>query len=418
MLTLAIQGGIPHIGGEAGPAGNILAAIFLIFLSAKIAAEVCEWIRVPAVVGEIMAGILIGPGILGWVHPSLETHILGEMGVIFLLFLVGLETDPRSLFRIGKAAFFVATGGVVFPFAAGFLLFAALGYTAFESIFVGAAMVATSVGITARVLGSLGVIDLPVSRLILAAAVIDDILGLLFLGVINGLSKGRVDYLQLGFVLASSIGFILVVLLIGGKLARRAKPAIERLKMDEGFFIVGVGVCLGLSALGVYVGVAAIIGAFLAGLILSDIANGTTLQQRAKTLMEFTVPFFLVGIGLNLDASQFAHPMFIGLVLLTTLIAGATKVIGCGFFPFIQGDRKQALQVGAGMIPRGEVGIIVAQLGLAVGILGQSLYALIVGMAVLTTLVTPPLLVRLFRKDDAQTDSVPHDETTGYSEIG
>ncbi len=412
MLFLVSQPGVTPTSPSG--VGAILFALFVVFGAAKLAAELCERLRVPAVVGEIMAGILIGPGVLGLVESGPELHLLGEIGIVFLLFLVGLETDPAGLFRLGRAALLVALGGVIVPFAAGFLLFFAFGYSNPESLFVGVALVATSVGITARVLGTMGVLDLPVSRLILAAAVIDDVLGLLFLGIVGGVVRGGLDLLQIGIAFATSVGFILVVLLVGGRLARRAKPTIEGLRTEESFFVVGVAVCLGLSALGAYAGVAAIVGAFLAGLVLAGISEGTTLRERSRTLMEFTVPFFLVGIGLNLDVMAFSKPAFIGLVLLTTLLALVTKIIGCGFYPYVTGNRWQAIRVGVGMMPRGEVGIIVAQIGLTMGVLGKDLYALIVAVAVLTTLATPPLLAALFK-----TVSAPKvGETGGYSEIG
>jgi Kef-type K+ transport system membrane component KefB len=402
----------------SGP-GTVLFSLFLVFVAAKVSAEICERFRIPAVVGEISAGILIGPSLLGWVHPNAELHLLGEIGIVFLLFLVGLETDPAGLFKLGRTALLIALGGVAVPFAVGFLLFFILGYSTPESLFVGVALVATSVGVTARVLGAMGVLDLAVSRLILAAAVIDDVLGLLFLGVVSGVVRGGVNFLQIGTAVATSVGFILVVLLVGGRLARRAKPSIERLRMEESFFIVGVAVCLGLSALGAYAGVAAIVGAFLAGLTLSGVSEGTSLRQRSQTLMEFTVPFFLVGIGLNLDALAFAKPAFLGIVLLTTALALVTKVVGCGLYPLITGDAGQALRVGVGMMPRGEVGIIVAQIGLTTGILGNHLYALIVAVAVLTTLATPPLLAILFKSARTAPATLPaDDEPGGYSEIG
>jgi Kef-type K+ transport system membrane component KefB len=404
----------------SGP-GAVLFSLFLVFAAAKVAAELCERLRIPAVVGEISAGIVIGPSLLGWVQPNAELHLLGEIGIVFLLFLVGLETDPAALFKLGRAALLVALGGVAVPFVVGFLLFFGLGYANAESLFVGVALVATSVGVTARVLGAMGALDLAVSRLILAAAVIDDVLGLLFLGVVSGVVRGGVDLLQIGTALATSVGFILVVLLVGGRLARRAKPSIERLQTEESFFVVGVAVCLGLSALGAYAGVAAIVGAFLAGLTLSGVSEGTSLRRRSRTLMEFTVPFFLVGIGLNFDATAFAKPAFVGLVLLTTAAALVTKVVGCGLYPLITGDVRQGLLVGVGMMPRGEVGIIVAQIGLTIGILGNDLYVLIVAVAVLTTLATPPLLAALFKSAGATPPAPPTqvaDEAGGYSEIG
>ncbi|HEY6402804.1 MAG TPA: cation:proton antiporter, partial [Blastocatellia bacterium] len=174
---------------HASSGEQFLFTIFVMFVAAKIAAEIFERLSQPAVAGEILAGVIIGPSVLGWVAPSELTEALSEIGVILLLFLVGLETKPADIFRVGARAMLVAVLGVVFPFIAGYLIMLAWGETTIESIFVGAAMVATSVGITARVLGQMGLLNLEVSRIILGAAVIDDILGLLILAVVSGLAR-------------------------------------------------------------------------------------------------------------------------------------------------------------------------------------------------------------------------------------
>ncbi len=163
---------------------NILLTLFIMLAAAKILAEIFERLRQPAIVGEILAGVLIGPSLLNWVTSSEITNLLAEVGVIFLLFTVGLETKPVSIFRVGKLALLVAVLGVAAPFVAGYLLLQAWGGTVVQSLFIGTAMVATSVGITARVLSGMGVLDAPASRIILGAAVIDDILGLLILALV------------------------------------------------------------------------------------------------------------------------------------------------------------------------------------------------------------------------------------------
>ncbi|HEX5082838.1 MAG TPA: cation:proton antiporter, partial [Blastocatellia bacterium] len=195
--------------------GHLLFTIFTMFVAAKLAAEIFERLKQPAVAGEILAGVVIGPGALGLVAPSELTEALSEIGVILLLFLVGLETKPADIFRVGGRAMLVAVLGVVFPFIAGYLIMSAWGETRIEAIFVGAAMVATSVGITARVLGQMGLLNLEVSRIILGAAVIDDILGLLILAVVSSLAKeGGVNYAQIGTTAALAIGFTLLVILV------------------------------------------------------------------------------------------------------------------------------------------------------------------------------------------------------------
>src|SRR5215467_5351272 len=241
-----------------------LFTIFVMFVAAKLAAEIFERLKQPAVAGEILAGVIIGPSLLGWVAPSELTATLSEIGVILLLFLVGLETKPADIFRVGWRAMLVAVLGVVLPFIAGYLVMLAWGETKIEAIFVGAAMVATSVGITARVLGQMGLLGLEVSRIILGAAVIDDILGLLILAVVSSLAKeGGVNYVPIGTTAALAIGFTLLVVMVGARAVSRIRMRVENLKVGQSYLVFGLALCLGLALVASYIGVAAIIGAFL-----------------------------------------------------------------------------------------------------------------------------------------------------------
>src|SRR5262245_26787481 len=200
---------------------------FVMSVAAKLQAETFDRLRQPAVAGEIIAGVIIGPSVLGLVAPSELTGALSEIGVILLLFLVGLETKPADIFRVGWRAMLVAVLGVVFPFIAGYLIMLAWSETKIEAIFVGAAMVATSVGITARVLGQMGLLGLEVSRIILGAAVIDDILGLLILAVVSSMAKeGGVNYAQIGTTAALAIGFTLLVILVGARAVNRIRTRV------------------------------------------------------------------------------------------------------------------------------------------------------------------------------------------------
>src|SRR5574337_405913 len=195
--------------------GNVLLELFLMFAGGKLLAEVFERLRQPAVVGELIAGVLRGPSLLGLIHPSELTRGLAEMGAIFLLFTVGLETKPRDLLQVGWTATLVATLGVLVPFVLGFAYFEAAEHTLVESIFVGAAMVATSVGITARVLADLGVLSTNLARVILGAAVLDDILGMIVLAVVSSLSAGRINYLSLSILAGEALAFSLLVIFFG-----------------------------------------------------------------------------------------------------------------------------------------------------------------------------------------------------------
>ncbi|PYT03923.1 MAG: cation:proton antiporter, partial [Acidobacteria bacterium] len=269
-------------------------------VAAKLAAELFERMRQPAVVGEILAGVLIGPSLLNLVQPTDVLDALAEIGVIFLLFTVGLETRPSDIFKVGRTATFVAVLGVVVPFLAGWgLLSLWPGHSWIEAVFMGAAMVATSVGITARVLSGMGLITAEASRVIIAAAVIDDVIGLLVLAVVSSLAKGSVNYLNIGLIASLAIGFSLLVVLFGPRVVNRVQQPVKGLKIDHSLLIFALVLCFGLAAVASLIGIAGIVGAFLAGVALSEATDGTKLHQQSQTLTEFTTPFFLVSIGMK-----------------------------------------------------------------------------------------------------------------------
>jgi Kef-type K+ transport system membrane component KefB len=292
----------------------------------------------------------------------------------------------------------VALGGMILPFAVGWALMTALGYPTVPGVFMGAALVATSVGITARVLSGLGLLSTRSAQIILGAAVIDDILGLLVLTVVSGSAEGELRYGEIATVATLAIGFTAFMIIAGARIARRARPVVEHLKVGNAFFISAIALCLGLSLLATRMGVAPIIGAFLAGMALAEASEDTRLHHEVGAVTEFLVPFFLVGIGMQLQVAVFSNWQVLALSLGVTLAAIATKLLGCGAFALGSG-RRSALQVGIGMVPRGEVGIIVAQVGRKVGALDDALYAVVVFMAVATTMIAPPLLTRLFRDE-------------------
>lgn len=380
---------------------EILVNLVVMLLSAKLLAEIFERLRQPAVVGEILAGILIGPSVLGWVKPSEITAILAEIGVIFLLFNVGLETKPQAILRVGGRAFLVGLVGVIVPFIAGFLITQAWGYQTSEALFIGAALVATSVGITARVLRDLGLLDAPTARIIMGAAVIDDILGLLILSVVQGAASGAIDYFKILVTTVSAVVFTLLVAFIGAPVLTKIAPKIERLRVGESFFVAGLILCLGLSVLASFIGVAAIIGAFLAGMAMAEATEkNESMHQLTNGVTEFLVPFFLVNIGMQLNLSVFREMNVVIFALVITIAAVLTKLIGCGAGAWGVGWERMG-QIGVGMIPRGEVGIVVAQIGLAMAVISDSLYGVVLFMAIATTLVAPPFLKILYANEEA-----------------
>ena len=413
---------MPVVLAAAVDHSTVLLSLFLILAAAKVMAEIFERLKQPAVVGEILAGVIIGPSLLGWVEPSDLLAIIAEIGVIFLLFMVGLETKPQDILRVGKRAFLVGTLGVVFPFIAGYGIAMWWDGSFVEAMFIGAAMVATSVGITARVLGSLGLLDRETSRIILGAAVIDDILGLIILSVVSGLGSGTVDVTALLKTAGLAIAFTVVVGLFGSRLMNWLSPRIDLLRVNKPFFNIGIICCLGLSVVSLYFGVAAIIGAFLAGMAMAEATeDNPKMHLLTSGVTEFLVPFFLVNIGMQLNLAVFRDTNVVILAIIITVAAVITKFIGGGLGVLGMAKREIA-QVGVGMIPRGEVGIVVAQIGLGMGAISQPFFASVLFMAVATTLIAPPL-IKIFFAEDKDKDGImdefeEHDVSDEYSRIG
>jgi Na+:H+ antiporter len=373
------------------PAAQIPLAMLLVFASAKLLAEIFERLGQPGIVGEILAGVLIGPQVLGWLAPSELLGTLSDLGVMFLLFRVGLEVKASELMKVGGTAVLVAVGGVIVPFFAGWGICALWGEPRLESVFTGAAMVATSVGITAQVLASRGLLDMRASRIILAAAVVDDVLGLIVLALVSGMAKGAVNYLDIALTAGLALAFTFSVARFGTRTVRRVMPRMRaRLHLAESEFAFAMTLLFALSLLAVYAGVAAIVGAFLAGMALSETAEGR-LTDLSNGVAELLVPFFLVGIGLHFDLAALAgaRTLALGGALLVTAVL--SKFVACGAGAMGMG-RTDAIRVGVGMVPRGEVGMVVAQIGLNLGVIGHSIYGIIVFMSVATTLIAPPLL--------------------------
>ncbi len=382
--------------GSAPQAENIPLAMLAVFGSAKLFAEIFERLKQPGIVGEILAGVLIGPGVLGWIHPNQVLTALAELGVMFLLFRVGLEVRASELVRIGRTASLVAILGVAIPFVTGWAIMRLWGEPCLESRFVGAAMVATSVGITAQVLAAMGLLQHRASRIILAAAVIDDVLGLIVLAVVSSMARGSLNIAELALTAVAAIAFTLIVATWGTRAMGRVVPSLkQRLHAGEVQFNLAMVVLFGLGVLAMYAGVAAIIGAFLAGVALSE-----SLEHRvhdfAHGVSELLVPFFLAGIGLNVDLAVFKSADALLLVLVIFVAAVITKVAGCGLGAARMGW-ADAMRVGVGMAPRGEVGMVVAQIGLSLGVVSDRAYGVVVFMSVATTLIAPPLLKLTYR---------------------
>ena len=385
----------------------VLAAILV---AAKLLGELAERIGQPAVLGELLAGVLLGGSVLG-VMPSggVEAeliHVLAELGVLLLLFEIGLETDLREMFRVGPAALAVALIGIVLPFAFGYFFWRYVPHAASGSgdlvtgaVFIGATLTATSVGITARVLSDLGKMSTPEARIIIGAAVIDDVLGLVILSVVSGVAAGAaVSFLGIIWTLAVAVGFLVAAVILGRFLAPRLFDVFERMRVRYVLVVASIAFALGLAALAGLAGSALIIGAFAAGLILSGTNQFDTIEEQVRPVASIFTPIFFVSVGssVNLALLNPSTPAARGTLLVAgalILLAVIGKVAAGWAAPW---TRFRRLVVGVGMVPRGEVGLIFADIGRRSGVLGDEVFGAVLLVVMVTTFIAPPALKALF----------------------
>lgn len=375
----------------------ILVDLLIILVAAKVAEELAGRVGIPGVVAEIAAGVLIGSSVLGWVGEGEVLTALGELGVIVLLLEVGLEMDARELRAVGRSAATVAVIGVVAPFAGGWAVATALGHGGHPAVFLGAALTATSVGITARVFNDLRALASVEARVVLGAAVVDDVLGLVILTVVVRIvTEGSVDAATVLGVIAAATAFLAGGAVFGAPIARRWFGAVARHGRGAGTLLVaGVTFGLAFAALADAARLAPIVGAFLAGLALGTSPAADRFRREVRPLAHVLVPVFFVAIGLAIDVRSFADTGVLALAAALTAVAVMGKLLAATG----AGPRIDRLTVGLGMMPRGEVGLIFATLGRQSGVLGADLYAALVLVILLTTVITPPLLrVRLMAR--------------------
>jgi Kef-type K+ transport system membrane component KefB len=388
---------------------RFFVALAAILVAAKLLGELAERIGQPAVLGELVAGVLLGGSVLGIVPadgvPGELIHVLAELGVLLLLFEIGLETDLREMFRVGPASLTVAVVGVVLPFALGYAYWAwsphpvATGDLSTAAIFVGATLTATSVGITARVLSDLGRMSTLEARVIIGAAVIDDVLGLVILSVVSSVAAGAaVTLLGVVGTLAVAVGFLAVAIVVGRFLVPRLFDLVVRMRVRYVLLVFAIAFALGLSALAALAGSALIVGAFAAGIILSGTNQFDTLEQEVRPVASVFTPIFFVSVGASVDLRLLdpTSPSARGTLIVAaalTLIAIVGKLAAGWAAPWAPMRR---LVVGVGMVPRGEVGLIFADIGRRSGVLGQDVFGAVLLMIMATTFVAPPALKALF----------------------
>src|SRR3954463_11869390 len=399
---------------HADQVSAVLVALTVILASAKLAGHVSVRFGQPAVLGELIAGVVLGNlGLAGLqafetiaANPTVE--ILAQLGVVILLFEVGLESTVREMFKVGWPSLLVAVLGVAAPFALGWGVSAWLlpEKGPYVHAFIGATLTATSVGITARVLQDLGRSRSPEARVILGAAVIDDVLGLVILAVVSGIitsaDRGEpMSYGAIGVILGTALAFLFTALALGVALSRRIFGLAARLRGSGVLLATALIFCFSLAYLASIVGLAPIVGAYAAGLILEE-AHFRPFVNRGEQELEhllhpisaFLVPVFFVFMGMHVDLAAFAQVNVLGVSAMLTVAAIVGKQ-ACSLGAL--GQKLDRLTIGIGMIPRGEVGLIFANIGLNLHVGGQrvvdeAVFSAVVIMVIATTIVTPPAL--------------------------
>ncbi|MBI4376003.1 MAG: cation:proton antiporter [Elusimicrobia bacterium] len=375
--------------------------LVVILLGAKLFGELAERLGQPAVLGELLAGVLLGLGLFPSFRPDdAVLGLMAELGVLLLLFETGIHSDLEELLAAGPKSLAVACVGVAAPFVLGFGLMEALGYSGVQSVFIGAAMTATSIGITARVLADLGRLEAVEAKIILGAAVIDDIIGIIILSAVEGMAhSGAFSWLSIARTTMLAAGFFGLALWLGPMVSRTLVTVAKRMQVRGILIVSSIIFAFSMALFAQLLGTALIVGAFTAGMLLAATDKREDIDGRLKPIADIFMPIFFVMVGAKVDLSAY-NPLvpgnvpMLGLAITIIALAVAGKIVS-GWAAW--GGGLNRLGIGAGMVPRGEVGLIFAQVGLAAGAIDSSLYSAVVGMVVATTFVAPVMLKRLFR---------------------
>jgi Kef-type K+ transport system membrane component KefB len=378
-----------------------LTTLASILFFAKIFGELALKLGQSAIIGELLAGIVIGPSVLGLVHETVILSNISELGAIILLFEVGLSMDMKEFLKAGLWAIAVAVVGVVAPYFLGYFVFLHFELTSTQATFAGAVLTATSVGITARVFMDLNRLETQEAKIVLGAAVIDDVIGLAILAVVLKLVQGgTVTFGTVASISGTAILFLVLSVLAGVLIAPSISKIVVKMKQSHVTFIIGIAFCFIISAVSTKVGLAPIVGAFVAGLILSTIKQSEEIKRDIKPIYAFFVPIFFVLMGTNVDISTFnpfvaINREILALMAILFVVAFIGKV-AAGFVVFKKGINK--FLIGVSMVPRGEVGLIFAGIGLKNSVFGIKNYSALVAVIMLTTFITPIILKCLLSK--------------------
>ncbi|MBU6317569.1 MAG: cation:proton antiporter, partial [Acidobacteria bacterium] len=386
---------IVAVGGGSFDLARLLADLLIVLVAAKLVGELAERLRIPSVLGEIVAGVVIGPSVLGLVDLTgdrgVSIGVLAEIGVLLLLLAVGMEMDLAELGKVGRPSLLVAVIGVAAPFAVGTAVGLAFGEPTETAVFFGAALTATSVGITARVFGDLRALATVEARIVLGAAVADDVLGLVILTVVTKVvTGGDVGVGLVAETLGLAVAFLLVTGVIGVFAVPKAIDVVHRRASSGATVVVAaMALTLGFAMLADAAKLAFIIGAFMAGLGLGRSEHHERIARDLGAVGNIFIPVFFLQIGINADLGAMAKPSVLGLAAaMCALAIGGKLLAAVGAF----GTRADKVLIGIGMVPRGEVGLIFASIGLTTGVLNTDQYGALLIVVLVTTIITPPLL--------------------------
>lgn len=393
-------------GAEGGGFEHLLLVLVATIAATKLLGEVAQRIGQPTVLGELVGGVLLGGSVLGLFDPGdAVLHALAELGVLILLFQIGLHTDLRSLAKVGPTALVVGLVGVVLPFGGGVLVARMLGLGMMPSILIGAALTATSIGISARVLSDLGQLKTPEGQVVIGAAVLDDVVGLIILSIVASVIGGAgLSIAGISLTAGIAIGFVVVAIALGSLTIPPLFRLLEQFRIAGALGLLALGFALLLAWLATKGGSAMIIGAFAAGLILHPTPQRKEIERSATQLGYFFVPIFFASVGASVDLAALGTrgALVIGSAL---IVVGVLGKLAAGYAPWW--FKGQKLLIGVAMVPRGEVGLIFAQMGLATGVLTGETFGALMLMVVVTTFLTPPLLGIISARRVADEEGAP-----------
>ncbi|MEW5821402.1 MAG: cation:proton antiporter [Cyanobacteriota bacterium] len=389
---------------------DFLYYLVLILFFAKVFGEISQFFGQPPVLGELLAGIILGPGALGLIQDiSIFEHnnffyLLAEVGILLLLFEVGLETDLSELVKVGKKSLIIGITGIILPFTFAFLFCYSIGESTMESIMIGAALTATSIGITSKIFEELKILKSEEAKIVLGAAVVDDILALAILGILSSMatSNQKLDFVFIITSISISILFLVFAIVLGRIFVSHLVKILEKMS-SRGIMLIGaITFALLLSLIAKQVGSSIIIGSFAAGILLAETNKKDLIMKGLKPIVDFFTPIFFVSVGIAINLAIFNpfdvqnHSILV-LIMILVVIAIITKILPAYFVKFDNNINQKI--IGLGMVPRGEVGLIFASMGKITAILTVQMYNVIVAVVVLSTIVVPPLLKYIVKRD-------------------